>query len=451
MVSGYRYLGMAAMLLALLYYFLLFHSLSRCSCPQDLSRPSSPDLALEESRLSARPQNKIWGRPDTALEESRLSARPQNSSRPSSLDPALDESGLSTKRLSMLDIAPSSLEAKVMSNIPIVSRKRFLPANFPMPAIELYVDTAQGCLIGEWSCAKLIPSSDKPENLWPHDPHNLGFVKSALMGCVFRDEPCFAIDIGANFGFLTLSMLHLNTRVVSVEPQLDLCASLMASVQRGGLAHRSTIRCGAVASSSNLQQGTSWLPNFNFSETYRYDGKVAAPFSYSQYGLEKGVPVVKLDELLPPAGTTIQMLKIDTDSIDCDILWQQLLPRLQRSEVDVRNICFESSGCSDLSTPLHEYQKLGFTVFRTLLWQVHFDSKGSFPEVLPHEKPQFADWFTTTQFAEEVFDLRFNRYLWRFRTMPLAEWKRAVAGKAWQYFLTREVFESIPYRIDERS
>ena len=60
---------------------------------------------------------------------------------------------------------------------------------------------------------------------WKSDQHIRDVITSALLPCKFREAPCVALDLGANIGSGTLSMLRLNTIVTAVEPQPDLCAS----------------------------------------------------------------------------------------------------------------------------------------------------------------------------------------------------------------------------------
>merc|ERR1711918_296638 len=99
------------------------------------------------------------------------------------------------------------------------------------------------------------------------------------------------------------------------------------------------------------------------------------------------------------------MLKIDTDSIDCDIVAKQILPKVEAG-LDVRNMCFESGGCTEIVEIIRKAQKLGYAAYRTDLWQVQYGHLGEFPIVYPHSVPDY---------ATEVYDLRFNRYLWRFK------------------------------------
>eukprot|EP00746_Dinoflagellata_sp_MGD_P155613 gnl/MRDRNA2_/MRDRNA2_85463_c0_seq1.p1 gnl/MRDRNA2_/MRDRNA2_85463_c0~~gnl/MRDRNA2_/MRDRNA2_85463_c0_seq1.p1 ORF type:complete len:193 (-),score=19.03 gnl/MRDRNA2_/MRDRNA2_85463_c0_seq1:145-723(-) len=176
---------------------------------------------------------------------------------------------------------------------------------------------------------------------------------------------------------------------------------------------------------------------------YRYDGLVASPFVAKVYGMSNIVPLVPLTDLLPQDSSMVHFVKIDTDSIDCDILGQLLL-LIKSNMLLVQSISFESSGLTgcDLGEKMHQLQELGYTLFRTLLWQVKFSGKGGFPEVFSHEKPDYAD---------ELFDLRFNRYLWRFHNMSVPTWQNLANKKSWQYFATTQKLTSNGIKISEKT
>merc|ERR1711879_799788 len=99
-------------------------------------------------------------------------------------------------------------------------------------------------------------------------------------------------------------------------------------------------------------------------------------FNASYYGLPAEVPLVPLDRIVPlvPLNrVVVQLIKIDTDSIDSDIV-QQLLVWIKKDKLDVRCLSFEASGTDSrlvamkkiesvsLTPSLYELQTLGYTV-----------------------------------------------------------------------------------------
>jgi len=328
-------------------------------------------------------------------------------------------------------------EAEVSQKINITWKQYFLPARFPIPRIPVYIeDSKRGCILGGDSCRALA----KGKAWWP-DPHVRDILSSVLLPCMFKKEPCLAIDIGANFGFHALSMLQFNTKITTIEPQPDMCASLMASVQRNGWSHLATIRCGAIIKAGSRAKMTNFHPEY----AHHY-GKVKQSFTFKKYNMKQGVPVIALTDLLPREGQgdVVRLLKVDTDSFDCDILGQ-ILALVKKKRTEVRNMVTEGTGCHQATMAAHLYdaQSLNFTVYRTLLWEAQFDEDGSAPKILKHRKPEFID---------EVTGLHFNRYLWRFHNnMTLEQWNSKQIRRKWQYFLSKDVLHSNELHITERT
>jgi len=340
-----------------------------------------------------------------------------------------------------LGLRLGAFETEVYQRINITSKKYGIHERFPVPNISVYLeDTRRGCVLGGGTCDIF----EKQGKFWA-DPHVRDIVASALTPCLFKKEKCLALDLGTNFGYHAMTMLQFNTNVTTVEPEPSLCASFMRSVERNGFADFATIHCGGV--SEGKDDKVKWFADFNPSQSSVY-GTPKVPFDYGIYGFKnKGVPYVSLDSLLPytkdnGSPPTLQLVKIDTDHIDCDIV-SRLLLHLKKKDFDIKHMVFEHSGpCGDLPEHLHDFQGLGFAVYRTLLWQAKFDGGGHLPSLLTHSVPSY---------AEEKFDLRFNRYLWQFQQMSVDEWKKAVANTNWQFYLTKEHLESNEMSIAERT
>jgi len=329
-------------------------------------------------------------------------------------------------------------EVEVARKIQMTATPYFIPERFPIPQIPVYIEEAKrGCILGVDSCQALRAG----KTWWP-DPHVRDIVSSALLPCKFQAEPCYAIDIGANFGYHAMTMLQFNTRVATVEPQPDMCASLMASVLHNHLGSYATIHCSAIASSSQIErdQPLRWFDGRN-AEHY---GRPVVPFSYAAHNMTKRSPLIQLTELLPPAGAAVQLLKIDTDSIDCDV-FQQAIELMKKKQLRAQNIVMESTGCDyhAFSRALWEAQNLNFTIYRTLLWERTFKDDGSFP---------VSGNYTKSPYVDEVFDVGLNRYLWRFhKNMSLADWREIAEKTAWQFFFSQDVLHSNPLEIFERT
>eukprot|EP00933_Yihiella_yeosuensis_P024883 TRINITY_DN19296_c0_g1_i1.p1 TRINITY_DN19296_c0_g1~~TRINITY_DN19296_c0_g1_i1.p1 ORF type:complete len:459 (+),score=80.13 TRINITY_DN19296_c0_g1_i1:51-1427(+) len=342
-------------------------------------------------------------------------------------------------------VAEGQYEAELRSKIQISKQvSRYLPERFPLPAILMRVDTSRGCIIGVVGCQQLVKQGP-----FPHDPHIRDIIASAMAPCMFRTSPCLALDVGASIGIMSLTMLSMNAHVISVEPQPDICASLMESIAANGFAHRSRVRCGGISTSGDVVQGRKWLSGFHPRGLYRYDGKVDAPFDENAYHLDmsKGVPLHNLAELMPE-GEEVQFLKVDTDSIDYDVIYLQVMPKLKKGAWKIRNLCFETSSSGEWSDVLYELQKLGYKIYRTLLWQYQFGKDGGRPHSVVST---WERWWSSTQFADEVFELRYNRYLWRFHKMSLEQWRDAIRGKMWQYYATLDDLTSNEMIILERT
>lgn len=333
---------------------------------------------------------------------------------------------------------PSGFEAELAVKIPFKETPYFIQKRYPVPKIPVYVVNVQrGCVLGGAICNTL------KKNLWMvYDPHVRDIVASVLLPCKFNNEPCKAIDIGANFGMHTLSMLMLNTKVTSIEPQPDLCASLMMSATRLGMSDSARIRCGLVASADDVASGEKLRKKVPFDPAgaYHYDGQVEKPFTYEAHGLSsEGVPLVPLADLLPARGSELRLMKIDTDSIDCDIV-NQVFDRIGKGELRVKNIIFESNGCSQIPQVLHRAQKMGFNVYRIDMGNLQFDELGS--------RPKSKGNVHVPTVVDELFELRFVRYLWRFHDkLKLTQWDETVGNQQWQYWLSNESVRSNPLKL----
>lgn len=336
-----------------------------------------------------------------------------------------------------------------------------LAARWPLPELPVVVELNDGtCLVGH--CAEMRRGSAT----WTHDAHIRDVISSVLLPCALAfvveggaegedgggaPPPCYAIDVGSNFGLHTLSMLRLGAHVLSVEPQTDLCVASRASValQRWGAgvappSSASVILCGGVAPSSDTPAGaTLTLGGDPNGRPFRYDG----PQSVPNYDLPASVPLYTVRHLVDsyPRGALIRLVKIDTDSIDCAVLGQ-FLDLIDEGRIDVGAFILESwdSSCRSNNAIGRHLLRLvdhGFTIYRTDIteraWdENHADTKAHF-EPIAHMPPLFV----------EQFCQRFNFAIWKLDARKVAgkEGREALLEMAaqqsqYQYVFAREAF-----------
>jgi FkbM family methyltransferase len=209
------------------------------------------------------------------------------------------------------------------------------------------------------------------------------------MKCVFKPG-CRAADVGGNVGMMTYTMLALGAHVVTVEPQEDLCNVTKRTAALNGWGSRSQVFCAGAA---GAQPGERSLTvnlghGFRIGRPTRNDTVV--------------VPLLDLNQVL--TSDHYDFIKIDTDSIDC-VLLGQLVAEIGQGNRTVDSLVLETweDHCKGgvLSGLVYQLQQLNYTVYRTLLWERHFDSKGGLPTPLAVEK--------LPEYATEVFGVRYAR------------------------------------------
>ncbi len=395
-----------------------------------------------------------------------------------------------------LDTKKNSYELELLSKIRFSKvRARSIQPRFPLLVpIPVVVDAIDPttiepenlgapngtCIMGSQLCTMLDPSavvdpSNNIDNRWyAYDPHIRDFVTSILLPCglqghlsggnTYQKRKCVGVDVGSNFGSITLNMLHMgggfdHIRTFSVEPQPDVCTGMINAIWRSGRARDATVRCGLFGVASDLTWNDAWS-----GLAYRYDGAVNNPFSFAKYKINRvGVPYVTFQDLLetPPLDgrgaddedakpiRVVDLMKIDTDSIDCEIWKKVIFPSLRASKsssdsesgVDILNFSFESNGCGDLASILHTAQtEFGYTIYRSDATGVIFREFGEAgqPKAGEKDEQKFGGGAIVQQ-----FDVRHNRYLWRFKDgLGLGEWEKLVRGAQWQFFVTKEKWES---------
>lgn len=233
-------------------------------------------------------------------------------------------------------------------------------------------------------------------------------------------------------GTMTMAMLQMKASVIAVEPQSDLCESTSATVACASMSAQATVHCAAIASTADKASGKTEIV-LDTSQLFRFGQPVASK--------QTTVPLLRLEDVVPPAAYRI--VKVDTDAIDCDIL-AQLARMIKAGTHKISSMVFESFSCSlQAGQVLHEFQGMGYTVYRTLLWERTFDGVGG------QASPLAID--NMPAYAVERFNLRYNRYLWELKPMSKSQWQALAGAKVWQYLVTKDDMASSPLEIAEKT
>lgn len=155
-------------------------------------------------------------------------------------------------------------------------------------------------------------------------------------------------------------LLSRGSKVVSVEPQLDLCCALHAASRR--FHEQSLTLCGGVKPSS------SELETIAVTGGYRYGAVSAGVSQFTRLGLPTPsvVPVYPLQDIIDLMVEAdidhIDFMKIDTDSGDC-VLARELL----ENNINFTTATIEFAGCTpDFNALiLAELQGKGYHVYLT--------------------------------------------------------------------------------------
>lgn len=256
-----------------------------------------------------------------------------------------------------------------------------LKGRWPLPDISLALRESDGkCVLREDVCNNPDPY------LAMEDVHVRDIISSSLMQCMFK-EGCRAVDIGGNMGIMTATMLQLGAYVISIEPQQDLCAAIKRTAMMNAWEKKLDLHCGGI----RLEDNNNFL-ELHYGSVYRIGGTTRNDTVH--------VPLFKFQDIAPPG--TYQFLKIDTDSLDCQILATAL--NMTKSGMwNFISIVLETwdAACPTLlPETVHGFQTLGFQIYRTLLWERQFSRNGSMATALAGAVPPF---------ATEKFNLRFSR------------------------------------------
>lgn len=309
-------------------------------------------------------------------------------------------------------------ESKIRALLDVRLTDFAIAARFPLPELP-FVCTIKGgsqpCLIG-----KACEQARRPSK-WNPDTHIRDVIISLMLDCALpwgphRTEPCVAHDVGANVGLISLTMVRMGAHVISVEPQVDLCVALRATLEGIGEGLSHLVLCGGVGRQApgNRMKTSTGL--------YRYEGQVP-PAVATHY--PKEVPLYNVEQLVGPF-KHLKFAKIDTDSHDCVIL-EQYLELIEQKRLTVESLILETWDWSCLGGKigelLHRFSVLGYSVYRTLTPR-DFDDNGwdtrnnfkPLPEVQPRN-------------STEQYHQRTIRHTWKLHPRSRAEWVSLVQEK----------------------
>ena len=244
-----------------------------------------------------------------------------------------------------------------------------LPTFKATPTIPIYAETKLNTcnLLLDGGCEKIATGAEDSPDVWIQE-----VLARSLAGCADGEKHCLALDFGSNLGLLTLRMLQHGAHVVAVEPQPDLNCAAQASAQLAGFRDRSKFLIGGVSHSAGEPKEIS----FGDKGLYRY-GNQGTEFYMKAFFEEAGItlPLTVPLHYIPDLVSTqkgmnaYSFVKVDTDTIDCEIL--RLLLDMQRQAM----LSFETLTLETWTGPtcdsnelfsqlLADLQQDGYSVYR---------------------------------------------------------------------------------------
>jgi FkbM family methyltransferase len=334
------------------------------------------------------------------------------------------------------DTQKSENELTIERFIQTTTPRHELCERFPLKPIPIVLETSSGiCLLGSHLLnGTICENSVRGKSRWSPDPHVRDIITTVLFTCALRSQPdnCFAIDVGSNVGAHTMVMLELGARVVSIEPQQDLCVATRFSASALGYASRSRVICGGVAPNKSTPRNTLFMVK----NGHRYNG--FDPFTTSFPYTIGPVPMIALERLVGTK-SRVDFLKIDTDSFDCATL-EQAIHMMSSHGVVFRAFLLETWDDSCLGGNLIGHQilklaRMGYSVYRTLVFERSWDE---------HHRDYKND-FTPVSLPQgwtEEFHVGFNFVLWRADTQVLSDEEllsHPLSHPNWQYLFTKGI------------
>ena len=245
-----------------------------------------------------------------------------------------------------------------------------LPAWFPYAqGYRLVMETIPGTCNLLWNGGTSAPcAAFGNSRAYEPDPHVREAIASVLHHCSHMD--CISLDLGANIGSLTAYMAATGSRVLAVEPQLDLAQAIEKTIALNGWDGRVRVFAGlasmAPSNTRTAHMGQAWRmcgypePGASVCEGAKVTEWEAPFFSVRE-------ELLRLKH--------VDLVKVDTDTVDGELL-QGIIDEVRSGAVSVTSVICEFTGGT--GKMLWDFQQLGYKVYRL---NVHlgarlFDSTG---------------------------------------------------------------------------
>ena len=248
------------------------------------------------------------------------------------------------------------------------------------PPIPMVLETKPGAcdLFSPGFCTRFA------QNHYPNAPIDAPLLKmiiEATRGCGARqayNRPCYAIDVGANIGFVTATLLQQGATVEAYEPQGDLATALRRTVALNGWESRAAVTHAAIVTTAEnagktLQLGGGCLLCKHV-KTNNWETDKEAPIKGKSGVIQGDVHPWRADNshfhrvemltaptvLLPWTRPHYQLVKVDTDSVDAEILERIILPRLESNQTAIDWLLVETVTPPLVSRLQHVGYHVGF-------------------------------------------------------------------------------------------
>lgn len=246
----------------------------------------------------------------------------------------------------------------------------FLPARGSLPHASIFAETQPGkcdLLPNLQACQNIGLGMAEAPDRWLEEFINIVVPRSCNKT---SSLPCHGVDVGSNLGLVSMRLLQAGVdQLIAIEPQSDLCCAGRASAAYNGYKDRSLFLCGGL----NYQENASELAMSN--TLWRIGGSYPVRESIVSRGLPVTVPIYPFGTVFTtitndPEPQHFDFIKIDTDSIDCELL--RTLIDYQREEkltFDTATLeIWTGKSCDDnnlFSQLLYDLQQDGYDVYRT--------------------------------------------------------------------------------------
>ncbi|KAJ3167391.1 hypothetical protein HDU88_002313 [Geranomyces variabilis] len=304
--------------------------------------------------------------------------------------------------------APSPNQAQSCASFP-AEWKTFtypLPTYFGLPSVPIVLETESGtCNLFESKGAARPHVCDQltSKDHYEPDPHVREVFSSLLWDCHFRK--CYTVDVGANIGYFTTWMATLGAEVTAIEPQKILYQALVKTVAVNCLNVK--VLNGYATADDSKRDATRLSDKTGF--------RIKGPPPQEEDTPEP-LPFIPVYDYMK--GRDVTLLKIDTDSVDGEML-DAALRGIESKEVIIESIVCEFTGGT--ADHLRRFHEAGYEIYKLNVHddRRHFDEHGE--DVISHFKD-----IKLEPFLEEYKFLRHIKLLYHLKVKGDMEVYKAV-------------------------